>query len=163
MWSKECHFKAHSSHYHHTTHGTPKPRLNMFSLLNSSISLVLKFSSAEKVELKKKNSSIRLCFCNPDISFTLQRRVMVWRKAVMEIMTVLLMRPVKLPLQILKNVWMPECRETTWFWKGGCITCTILSTYLFITYSLMFMCSLGSVYLQKCWKNPKCLSIKSLY
>lgn len=48
------HFEAHSSHYHHTTHGTPKPRLNMFSMLNSSISLVLKFSTAEKAEPNEK-------------------------------------------------------------------------------------------------------------
>lgn len=39
--------------------------------------------------------------------------------------------------------------------KGGCITCIILSTYVFVIYSLMFMCFLGSVYLQKCKKKSK--------
>lgn len=75
----------------------------------------------------------------------------------LEIMTILLMRLRKLPLQILKTVL------NIWFREGGCMTCTILSTYVFIIYSLVFMYFLDNVYLQRCKTNPNCLSIKSLY
>ena len=43
------------------------------------------------------------------------------------------------------------------------MTCTILSTCVFIIYGLVFMCFLGNVYLQRCKTNPNCLSIKSPY
>lgn len=44
---------------HHTTHGKPKARLNMFSMLNSSIFfLALKFSTAEKAEPKKRKEKL---------------------------------------------------------------------------------------------------------
>lgn len=43
----------------------------------------------QKKQNPEESHLLRLCFCNPHISFTLQRRVMESWKPVMEIMTVL--------------------------------------------------------------------------
>lgn len=84
----------------------------------------------------------------------------------MEIIRVLLMRPGKVPLQILKNLLNIYMYRNNTVPRRKVYNLYNIVTYVFIIYSLMFMCFLGSVYLQRCKKNflnPKCLSIKSLY
>lgn len=79
------------------------------------------------------------------------------RKPVLEIMTILLMRLRKLPLQILKTVL------NIWFQKGGVYDLYNIVNVCVHYYSLVLMYFLGNVYLQSCKTNPNCLSIKSLY
>lgn len=120
----------------------PQPNCTAFSIL---ILLQSLHFPMQRKQTQERRHLLRLCFCNPDISFTTseERR---WRKPAMEIMRLLLMRPGKLPFQFLKNVLNIWIQSKTWFQEGECITCIILSTYVFISYSFMFKCFLGSVF-----------------
>lgn len=141
----------------------------------SSIYLVFpKFLSARKWNSWKRNftedfaiaGTSFIGFWNTEHSFTLYTRRLVAPKKRVNSNTLLASRA-----QLLLR--LGSCLFKTWpgFWTSTLITneaggriCTMLiSTQLFITYSLMFLCFLGRVYPQIRPNNKKCVCMKSLY
>lgn len=121
--------------------------------------LILKFLyswhfAVQRRQTPRKTSSLRLCFCNADISFTLHRRLMALRKTAMEIMTLLLIRPGKLPSQVLKNVWVFEFREQHGSKKEG-VKPVKYCQHMYSLVTISCLCFLSSVYLQRRKKYPK--------